>query len=180
MNIPYIIGQCLGILGMASYILSFQSKKNSLYFIAQTLGGFFFALNFLLIQAFPGFVMNTVNIIRGIVLMKSDKKIYKLILCETLCVGSVLACLKVNPESGIYLAFTLITLGAQITGTFFMWRANGAHIRYTQLFVLSPAWLAYDILNFSPGGIICESFNAISVIVSFLRHGKGGFEKAKE
>lgn len=172
-----LIGQGFGILGMISYILSFQAKKNYLYFIAQSLGATFFAINFFLIGAYTGFVMNVVNILRSLILSKSDKKVWKFLLAEFLCIGSVIASLVVSPETGIHLAFTLITLAAQSFAIFVLWRANGAHIRYNQLFILSPAWLAYDILNFTPGGIICETSCAISVIVSLLRYGKDGFEK---
>lgn len=172
-----IIGQGFGILGMLSYIFSIQAKRNSHYFVLQIFGGFFFALNFLLIGALPGFIMNTANVIRGFILIKGDRKIPKLVISEALCVASVLIALMIKPESGIFLAATLTTLAAQASGTFFMWNANGKYIRYNQFAFLSPAWFFYDVVNFSLGGIICECFNMISVIVSFIRYGKNGFEK---
>ena len=58
----------------------------------------------------------------------------------------------------------------------FMWRANGKHIRYFQVTLMSPAWIVHNIFNFSLGGILCESFNMISTIISFIRYGKDGFE----
>ena len=177
MTYTEIIGQGFGILGMMSYILSFQAKKNYLYFIFQSFGATFFALNFFLIGAYTGFAMNVVNIIRSLLLSKSDRKLWKFLLAEFLCIGSVAGSLALSPETGIHLVFTLITLAAQSFAVFVLWRANGTHIRYNQLFLLSPAWLAYDILNFTPGGIICETSCMISVIVSFVRHGKEGFEK---
>lgn len=177
MTYTEIIGQGFGILGMMSYILSFQAKKNTNYFTLQIMGGFLFALNFMLIGAVPGFIMNVANVIRGFVLIKSDRKIPKLIFCELLCIASVVSALIISPERGIFLAITLITLIAQISGTFFMWNANGKYIRYNQFLFLSPAWLVYDIANFTLGGILCESFNMISVVVSFIRYGKDGFEK---
>ena len=73
MTYTEIIGQGFGILGMMSYILSFQAKKNYLYFIFQSFGATFFALNFFLIGAYTGFAMNVVNIIRSLLLSKSDR-----------------------------------------------------------------------------------------------------------
>ena len=148
-----------------------------MYFVFQILGGVLFSLNFLFISAMPGFIMNVANVIRGFLLIKGDRKIPKLIICEILCIASVITALLIKPEAGIYLTITLITLAAQISGTFFMWNANGKYIRYNQFAFLSPAWLVYDIINFTPGGILCESFNMLSVVVSFIRYGKDGFEK---
>jgi len=58
----------------------------------------------------------------------------------------------------------------------FMWLGNGTHIRYVQLSVSSPAWIVHNIFNFSLGGLLCEIFAMTSVIVSFIRFGKNGFE----
>jgi hypothetical protein len=60
-----------------------------------------------------------------------------------------------------------------------MWTRNGKTIRVSQLAVVSPLWLLYDLLIPTPslGGILCEVFNIVSVIVSFVRFRKTGFDK---
>lgn len=58
----------------------------------------------------------------------------------------------------------------------FMWLANGKRIRYFQITLMSPAWVVHNIFNFSLGGILCEAFNMISTIISFVRYRKDGFE----
>ena len=68
---------------------------------------------------------------------------------------------------------------AQAAGTLSMWTRNGKTIRVAQLAVVSPFWLLYDALIPTPsiGGILCEVFNMISVVVSFIRFKKTGFDK---
>ncbi len=59
----------------------------------------------------------------------------------------------------------------------FQMKNNRKAIRTVRLFAVTPAWLAYNITVFSLDGIICEGFNIISIIISFIRYGKNGFEK---
>ena len=65
----------------------------------------------------------------------------------------------------------------QIAYTVATWKNDGKIIRTVRLYAVTPAWLSYNIVMFSIGGIICEGFNIISIIVSFIRHRKDGFEK---
>ena len=71
-------------------------------------------------------------------------------------------------------ALTYLTLEIM---TFLMWKGNGKHIRYGQFFISSPSWIIHNIFNFSLGGILCEVFMMASVVISFIRFGKDGFEK---
>ena len=73
----------------------------------------------------------------------------------------------------------MLTLIAQVTSTFAMWTRDGKKIRISQLAVVSPLWLLYDLLIPTPsiGGILCEVFNMASVVISFIRFKKTGFDK---
>lgn len=73
-------------------------------------------------------------------------------------------------------ALSVLTFSSLIVMSVVMWRANPGHIRYTQLFVVSPAWLTNNIFHFTLGGILCEVLSMISVVVSFIRYGKDGFK----
>ena len=73
--------------------------------------------------------------------------------------------------------FSVVALIAQIVGTFAMWSQSGKTIRFLQLFCVSPLWLIHNIFVFSIGGVVCEVFNIVSIIVSLIRFGIKGFEK---
>ncbi|MBQ8533359.1 MAG: YgjV family protein [Clostridia bacterium] len=166
-----IIAQIIGIFGTCSMFLSFQIKKNSTFFVVQCLSGLFFALNFLLLGAYTGSIFNFINILRGSVLAggKKYKKIYFLVLLQLLYVLTV-----VFTFNGW---LSILSLIAQLVGTFAMWTQNGKIIRFGQLLCVSPIWLIHNIFVFSIGGIICEVFSIISIIVSLIRFGINGFDK---
>ena len=70
----------------------------------------------------------------------------------------------------------LILFTAQGGGTVAMWTHNGKTMRIAQLCLVSPMWIVNNIYYFSIGGILCEVFNMVSVIISFVRFGKTGYD----
>ena len=172
-----IIAQTLGIFGMLCAMLSYQCKTNRNYFIWQGMSGVFFSAQFIMIGAYAGLVFNAYNIVRAVIYQsKKSKSVYAVILLETLVVAATLTAIFVLGEAWWLVTFTFI---AQATGTFAMWTRNGRTIRISQLAVVSPFWLLYDALIQTPsiGGILCEVFNMASVVVSFVRFKKTGFDK---
>ena len=106
-----------------------------------------------------------------------EKKLWKLITVVSLytfCFAFALYVIGDNPFQIFLSALTYSTLELM---TVLMWRGNGKHIRYGQFFVSSPSWIIHNIFNFSLGGILCEVFMMLSVVISFIRYGKDGFEK---
>ena len=172
-----IIAQMLGILGMLAAMISYQCKKNKQYFIFQGLSGAFFSAQFILIGAWAGLIFNAYNIVRAIAYQsKKAKSIYCVVGLEILVVIAAAVSVFAFKEAWWLVSFTLI---AQVTGTFAMWTRDGKKIRISQMAVVSPFWLLYDLLIPVPsiGGILCEVFNMASVMISFIRFKKTGFDK---
>ena len=172
-----IIAQTLGILGMLAAMISYQCKKNKNYFIFQGLSGAFFSAQFILIGAWAGLIFNAYNIVRALAYQsKKAKSVVCVISLEILVVIAAAMSVLVFKEAWWLVSFTLI---AQVTGTFAMWTRDGKKIRISQMAVVSPFWLLYDLLIPVPsiGGILCEVFNMASVIISFIRFKKTGFDK---
>ena len=174
-----MIAQGFGIIGMALAIYSFQCKRNKWFFVFQALSGLMFSLNFLLlpVPALGAALFNLTNIVRGALFSKSDRVKWKLILNLVLYTGCTLVGLYFVRGDGLQIFLNLLTSAACMAGTVAMWTGNGAFIRKMQFFCCSPFWLVHNCFNFSLGGILCESFNMLSVVISFLRYGKDGFEK---
>ena len=173
------IAQILGILGMFACVLSYQCKSNSKYYLCQGTSAVFFSIQFVLLGGWAGLVFNVFNIFRAIVCegFKKTGKWFRIILLEILVVIAALISLFVFKETWWLVLLVII---AQATGTFAMCTRNGKAIRVAQLAVVSPFWLLYDLLIPIPsiGGILCEVFNMVSVIVSFVRFKKTGFDKS--
>lgn len=169
--------QIFGIAGFLFAIFSFQSKKNKIFFVFQGLSGLMFFMNFMLIGATSAALFNLVNLIRGILFSKNDKKVSKLVITDTLYTVCFIFSLSLITDELFQIFLSALTYFALFTMSIFMWKGNGKHIRYYQFAVVSPVWLIHNIFNFTLGGILCEVFNMLSVIVSFIRYGKDGFEK---
>ena len=172
-----VIAQLLGIFGMLAAMLSYQCKKNKNYFIWQGLSGAFFSAQFILIGAWAGLIFNAYNIVRAVVYQSKKAKSVGCIIClEILVVAAAALSVLAFKEAWWLVLFTWI---AQATGTFAMWTRDGKKIRISQLAVVSPFWLLYDLLIPVPsiGGILCEVFNMASVVISFIRFKKTGFDK---
>ncbi len=172
-----IIAQIFGIFGLIFSAISYQEKNNKRFFIMQGLAGLMFFMNFALIKAVSAALFNMTNLIRGTTFSKKEKKKWLLI--------AIISLYTVCYIVGIYLVIgnpfqiflsTIVYVPIEIM-TVLMWKGNGKYIRYAQLFVSSPSWIIHNIFNFSLGGILCEVFMMVSVVVSFIRFGKEGFEK---
>lgn len=179
MNLKEIIAQIFGIVGLVIIVSSFQCKKNKNFFLLQGIGSFAFFLNFILINAYAGAMFNLTNLVRGLLFSKEDKKPWKL--------ATIVALYTICFAFSVFLAWgdwfmifiaslPYVTL---VIMSVLMWLANGKHIRYFQVTLMSPAWIVHNIFNFSIGGILCETFNMVSTIISLIRYRKDGFEKSQ-
>jgi len=176
MEINFIVGQAFGIVGLVLMAISYQSKGNKSLFVMQALSGLAFAVNFVLIKDISAALFNVTNLFRGLIFAKTRKRIWEVVTVEALYT----ACFAFSLINiwGIWLDVFLscFTFTGLAVMTFVMWRANSRHIRYTQLFLTSPSWLVNNFFHFTLGGILCEVFAMCSVIVSFIRYRKNGFE----
>lgn len=164
-----MLAQIFGITGLIISVLSYQVKNNSKFVLTQGASGLMFFLNYILIGAMSGALFNLIHIIRGILLSKTKNNKYIIMLLEVayiLCFIYSLTFIKGN-LFGIFLS-SLTFLGTVLM-TYLMWKGNSNHIRYGQFLVASPSWLIYNIFNLSIGGIICEIFSMMSIIIYFVR-----------
>ncbi len=168
--------QLIGYAGMLCALISYQCKKNRNYFLFQMGCGIAFTLQFALLGSFAGMLLNVFSIVRGIIFALGDrcKKIGYLIFMEACFTASSLVSFFVFGE--VWWIAVLLFI-AQAGGTLAMWTRNGKVIRWAQLCGISPLWIVNNVYYFSVGGILCEVFNMLSVIVSFIRFRKTGYDK---
>lgn len=180
----YII-QGISIAGMACHISSFQIKKNSMLFFMQTLGSLLFLIHYILLGASTGAIMNLIGVIRGVVFLQG-KKFRKPWMLVSLCILTIAGVLVTWNGSftnifplDMSVWYNIFPLVAMLASTVAMHLDNGKVIRLAQLFVASPGWITYNIIVGSIGGTLCEAFIMTSTIISFIRYGVNGFEKAE-
>ena len=173
-----IIAQIFGIIGLIIIVLSFQCKKNRVFFTLQALSGASFAASFFILGNNVAACLNMFNILRGWAFgfapQKSKK--YFALLTAALYIGATV--ITYDPDS-VALWLTLLILSAQLVGTTVMFIGDPKTIRIAQIGYMSPAWMVNNVIHFNLGGILCEAFNIISSIIAIIRFRREWFTGKK-
>ncbi len=169
-----MIAQGIGIVAMAFNIFSYQAKKQSSVIALQLVGGSLFAVNFLMIGAAVGGILNIIAAMRAIVFLNKEKLRadhpiwfagFVLSYVSVYVLSFTVFGTPLTPFNFIIEILPVIGMTATNVG-FRMKRA--ADVRKCGL-VSSPSWLIYNIANFSVGAIICEVLSLISIVTGIIR-----------
>lgn len=172
-----MLGQIASIIGMVLTIASFQMKTRKQIIALQTAGSAFFLLSYLLLESWPGVYLNVVFLIRNFICYFSKEKPWAqhklwlpVLLCAVVAAGAV----------GFRTWLDLLPIVGSVFGTVAMYMKNENMLRLLKLGD-SPCWLIYNCTVPSTGGIICEVFNMVSIVVGLIRYKKDGiFAGAQE
>lgn len=161
-----MLGQIISILAMAVTIISFQMKTKKQILIMQTAGSTLFLISFILLESWAASCLNGVFLLRNIVFYFSvDKKWAQHKVWLYIILAAVIAAGAIGYRSWP----DLIPIVGSVFGTI------AAYVKHENLFRLfklgdSPCWLIYNATVPSVGGVICEVFNIISIIVGLVRY----------
>ena len=174
MHILSWIAQGVGLLAMAFNIFSYQQKTRERAIAFQLCGGGLFAVNFLLLGAYVGAILNVIAVIRAVVFLRREKFNAN---HPAWLVGFLLSFL------GSYL-LTFTVLGKEMTpanlvveflpvigmtATTLSFRLTDAKAIRRYGLISSPSWLVYNIFCFSLGAIICEVLSLGSILIGMRR-----------
>ncbi len=160
---------------MAFNIISYQGKKQSTVIALQLIGGALFAVNFLMLGAWVGGLLNIIATTRAVLFLFKDK-----LHCDrpVWLVGFIISYIAVyvlnftlfgkEPTALNLIVEVLPVIGMTALSIGFM-KKDAAAIRKAGL-ISSPAWLIYNTVNFAIGAILCEAFTLTSIVIGMLRH----------
>ena len=170
-----IIAQAIGIFAMAFNIVSYQGKKQSTVIACQLVGGALFAVNFFMLGATVGGILNAIAAVRAIIYLNKKKfhadSPFWLIGFISLYIASYILNFTLFGKD-----FTLINALTEILPVIGMVAINLSYIKNdakaVRLFglVSSPSWLIYNIFNFAIGAIICEVLSLCSIITGIWKY----------
>ena len=164
-------GQIIGVIGMVAIILSFQCKSNRKLVIVIGVGALLFCVSYFMLGQPSAAMFNLISVIWSVMCLFNKLK-------RWWSLGLVAA---------MYIAATYYTadgwwpwllMTSQLAGSYAMMFKSGRFIRNLRFFYTSPLWLINNtVVCFTVGGTLCEIITMISIIVSFIRYRKTGFEK---
>ena len=170
-----IIGQIVGVFAMACNILSYQQKKQSNLVTCQLLGATLFAINYFLLGAVIGGILNVLAIIRAIIFLFEKKLkathpawLIGFIFCYVTFYVLSFTVFETKPTPINFIMELLPVVGMTALSIGFMLN-DSKKVRQLGL-ISSPAWLIYNIFHFSIGAIICEVISLLSIFIGMLRH----------
>ena len=172
-----IIAQVIGIIAMLFNIISYQGKKQRTVIMLQLFGSTFFCINYLLLGATVGGLLNIISAVRAIVFIFADKfkaqKIHWFIgFIASYFTVYVLSFTVFGKEpTPVNLIIELLPVIGMLSLNIGYRLKNSANIRKFGL-ISSPAWLTYNIVVQSWGAIICEVITMGSIFIGMLRHDK--------
>ena len=172
-----IIAQAVGIVAMAFNILSYQGKKQSTVILLQLFGGSLFAINYLMLGATVGSVLNIIGAVRAIVFLfkdklKTDKLPWFIAFVASYIIVYILNFTVFGKEPTLYnLCIEILPVIGMVALTIAYRMKNASDVRKFGL-ISSPAWLTYNIVVGSWGAILCEIFTLCSILIGMFRHDK--------
>ncbi len=169
----FILGQLWGLCAMALIVISFQCKKPARLCVVQVCACLFFILHYLFLglngdaAAYAGMTQNAVGLLfRGVLALSEKKKaLLSPLMLAGLCAVSAVVAILTYPGRLIALLPTV----ANFACIGCMWTKNSNTIRVTQLAIISPFWIIYNIFTLSVAGILTECFNLVSIGVYYVR-----------
>lgn len=177
MNTTQIIAQAIGIIAMVFNILSYQGKRQKTVIALQLFGAGLFAVNFLMLGAAVGGILNIIATVRAVVFLFKDKlkadRIYWLIaFVMSYITVYILNFTVFDKEISAYnLVIEILPVIGMIALTIGFRLKKAADVRKCGL-ISSPAWLIYNIAVGSWGAIICEILTLVSIFVGIFRYDK--------
>lgn len=161
------LAQGIGIAAMILSAISFQMNTKKKIIVMQIITSVVFAAHYFMIDAVAAGVVNTIAIVRNVVLYRKDKlplggKVWVGLFCTVMAVSAFVS--RPEPIS------VLMSIG-MIFNTLAVAAENPQKVRKTVL-ISSPFVLLYNIFVMSIGGIINEILVEICTAVTMIRERK--------
>lgn len=172
-----IIPQIIGLLAVATFLLSYQQKKRKNIILFNTVSRCLYILQYVLLGAFSGAVLDVLGAISSVVagkkhigfIKKHTKAMLIFINTSIIVVGGLIAFCN---KSWI----DLFSLTGVLLHTSAFWISSERLIRRVSL-LGSPFWFVYNLLSHAYGSAIGDILTICSIIIAMIRHKNSDNEK---
>ena len=160
-----MIGHILGVIAIGLFFLSYQIFEKKKLLFVQTLATAMLCLQYVLIGAYSGFVLNIICVIRNILFYHRDKKFLSGVWLPIL-LALAMAFVSLFSWDGYH--SLLIILGLMVN-TVCMGLCDSQNLRKSVL-ITCPMILVYNIFEASYSGMVSETISWISAIIGIVRY----------
>ena len=174
MQTKELIAQGIGLVAMCFTISSYQGKSQKTVVGLLTAGSVLFFVNFLMLGATVGAMLNLLGAVRGLVFfyrekLKADRLPWLLGFSAAYFAVYVLTftVFGTEPTAKNLLIELLPVVGMQALNIGYACKSAAAIRRFG--LISSPSWLIYNIAVVSWGAILCETITLASILIGILR-----------
>ena len=163
----YIIAQIVGILAVATYLLSYQLKKRKHIIAVNATSSSLYVLHYILVGALEGAAIDILSAVGAVAAHNKDKKIIAKHITVVIVVLNLLFLI-----AGLSLyqnIFSLFPIAGAILQTSALWMTSEKRIRQVS-FLGTPFWLVYNFVSQAYGSAIGSVLCMISIGLAIYRY----------
>lgn len=191
-----VLIQTIGFIAIAVNILAMQYNSHAKIVIMRTLGSFLFGIQYLLLSAYAGVVMELIGWIRNITfifLVKKGKStkpwivffslitvasgVSTILLTWNYSINGIRWTDSIPLATALLVGISVLSIVAKVLSTVAYGVKNPRSIRMLNLFT-SPCWLVYNLVAFSIAGVANEIMTICSIIVAEKRFSNNNTKSA--
>lgn len=175
---PPIIPQIVGLLAVATFLLSYQQKKRSNIIFLNAVSRCLYILQYFLLGAFAGAVLDILGAVSSVIAGKKDtafvKKHTKAILIGiNACIVIAGGVIAIANQSWI----DLFSIAGVLLHTSAFWLNDEKIIRRVSL-LGSPFWFVYNFVSRAYGSAIGDILTICSILIAMVRHKNAKTERS--
>lgn len=160
---------------MVIAILSYQAKKQRTFAGVQLVSTTLFAVSFLLLGAITGALLNFIAAVRALIYynkqkLHADKPIWlACFIAAYLGAYALTFTVFAKEPTPINFIIEILPVIGMVASHLALYMKEDKAVRRFSL-ISSPVWLVYNIISWSIGAVLCESFSIVSIIIGIIRH----------
>lgn len=157
----------VGIIAVAIYLLGYLQKTRKRIIIFNATSRALYIIQYLLLSAFEGAVLDVAGIISSVLAQKKDKPIIKKHLkLFVIGVNLLIIFLGLTTYKNIY---SLLPIVGVILHTSAFWMTDEKRIRQVSL-LGCPFWILYNWISGAYGSVVGDALSVLSLLISMFRY----------
>ena len=169
---PPIIPQILGLLAVATFLLSYQQKKRRNIIIFNVVSRCLYILQYILLGAFSGAVLDVLGALSSVVAEKKDRPfIAKHLKAVIICINSLIVAAGLTICILNKSLLDLLPIAGVLLHTGAFWISDERIIRRISL-LGSPFWFVYNFASRAYGSAIGDLLTMGSIVIAMIKYRK--------
>ena len=161
-NISFYLAQVIGLIGLIILLISFHKNSRKALLNYQIVSSLLFSVQYIILGAMSGFVMNIMMCLRNLIFSKFDNVPHKYI---TIVIIIMLVLSVFSYEGSI----SLLPCIGSIIYTISLAKSNITITRVTNVFTCI-LYIIYDIKFLAIAGLISASIELLSTLIAIYRY----------